>query len=239
MKAALTTLLNMKTILCYGDSLTAGTTGISLFPYAPHLQSALGDEAKVVHHGLPGWTAWQMLESKGDERVGLQSLLRRVEPDTVLILAGTNDLGRQFPKDVILANIRGLHSLCHAHGVETVAIGIPSSSWMSTDQTANEIRETLNDELRLFCENAEGKARFFPFPFDFVRNGSNWDSDGLHFSKEGYKQLGIALAPFLRSPQDPTRSVWLMVPSRIRITTEKTSSDISFGSEWEKIEKLH
>lgn len=59
-------------ILCYGDSLTAGTSpgsgGYLDHPYAPHLQAKLREalpskfgNAVVRHRGLPGWTGTSVL----------------------------------------------------------------------------------------------------------------------------------------------------------------------------------
>ena len=70
-------------ILCYGDSLTAGTFNMEepdvLFPYAPHLEAALKlkGAAIVRHRGLPGWTAQGMVDSVDDANVGLRGLLLR------------------------------------------------------------------------------------------------------------------------------------------------------------------
>ena len=61
-------------ILCYGDSLTAGTADSpwELYPYAPHLEKALNTNANggtsfvVRHRGMPGWTAEAMVDAKND-----------------------------------------------------------------------------------------------------------------------------------------------------------------------------
>jgi lysophospholipase L1-like esterase len=46
-------------ILCFGDSLTAGyfANGSEFHPYAGTLQRILGRAALVEHCGLSGWTA--------------------------------------------------------------------------------------------------------------------------------------------------------------------------------------
>jgi len=50
-------------ILCYGDSLTAGTSPPfnELFPYGPYLETELNtskeEEVVVRWRGLPGWTS--------------------------------------------------------------------------------------------------------------------------------------------------------------------------------------
>jgi GDSL-like Lipase/Acylhydrolase family len=92
-------------ILAYGDSLTAGTSGPNLFPYAQYLQSALsmqhrGDNDNTIvvvrHRGLPGWTTQGMLDALDDPQRGLRSAVNAVQDDPplslVILLAGTNDL---------------------------------------------------------------------------------------------------------------------------------------------------
>ena len=95
-------------ILAYGDSLTAGTFNMEepdqLFPYAPHLQSALGGLAVVRHRGLPGWTAQGMLDAVDDSDRGLRGILRKIHDppcDLAILLAGTNDLGCYADADSI------------------------------------------------------------------------------------------------------------------------------------------
>jgi len=102
-------------ILCYGDSLTAGTTDslYELYPYAPHLEKALNDlvvetttrssscRYVVRHRGMPGWTASTMVEATDDPQCGLRAAIQAVSGNApplpplacVIILAGTNDLG--------------------------------------------------------------------------------------------------------------------------------------------------
>ena len=68
-------------ILCYGDSLTAGTSPPfnELFPYGPYLETELNtskeeeEEVVVRWRGLPGWTSQQMVDYNSN--IGLQSSL--------------------------------------------------------------------------------------------------------------------------------------------------------------------
>lgn len=76
----------MKTIVCYGDSITEGAIGAS---YVDKLGELLAGEARVVNAGINGDT--------------VLNLLRRVErdvvphnPDLVIVLVGLNDIGSTY-----------------------------------------------------------------------------------------------------------------------------------------------
>ena len=120
------------TVLCYGDSLTAGVSGRGVYyPYATYLQEALqqqynasskGEDTatttttrtiRVDYRGMPGWTTAQMLQRANDPETGLVSALQQQKHhySLVIILAGTNDLGHRVPVDQIVRNLEQLHRM--------------------------------------------------------------------------------------------------------------------------------
>lgn len=187
-------------ILCYGDSLTAGTTdGYTLFPYAPFLEKGLRasgyDDVKVRHLGLPGWTAELMVASAAGEH-GLMHHIRRIQDpglSLVIIMAGTNDVGYMKSKDEVTNSLLQLHQIAlENHVPATLAVGIPPSGYTSRDRRARLVVEEVNQALLDFSEK-ETRMKFAPFPFQFEQGGENWSSDGLHFSQKGYQLLGEQL----------------------------------------------
>ena len=188
----------MHRILCYGDSLTAGTSGFNEeYPYAPYLEAKLretrGDNVMVRYRGLPGWTTEHMVEDLDGERTGLRSALRK-DLSLVILLAGTNDMGYGKSADEITANLKLLHNVCLDYGVpKTLAIGIPPSGYQSQNEAAAALASTVSANLEALEEDP--RVTFVPFPFEYERDGDNWYPDGLHFSKTGYKLLGESLAP--------------------------------------------
>ncbi|KAK3251340.1 hypothetical protein CYMTET_39322 [Cymbomonas tetramitiformis] len=113
------------------------------------------------------------------------------EYDTVVILTGTNDLGRIFgdthfpseasPED-IAERIRQLHSVCYENGIQqTFLLTVPPSTFSKTDDSR---RAALNALLRNFCA-CEAKARLIDL--DLVQ--LELDSDGLHLSEQGYDAM--------------------------------------------------
>jgi lysophospholipase L1-like esterase len=190
-------------VLCFGDSLTAGTSGRQFFPYATYLESKLrsmGRRVQVQHLGMPGWTAPQMLEHLDSNRTGLRRAIRAAQNpgfSLVLLLAGTNDMGRGYGQAETVENILQLHQVNYDSGVpRTVAIAIPPSGYQSVNEPARALAGRINQDLRAFCDT-EDRATFVPFPFDFERGGANWFQDTLHLSETGNKGLGESLAPIV------------------------------------------
>jgi lysophospholipase L1-like esterase len=187
-------------IFCFGDSLTAGTCPLSFqdYPYAPHLEAKL-DNALVRHVGYPGWTSNNLLEDANGID-GLRTIIQRNKDSplsAVILLAGTNDLGFQRPVQDIVNSIVALHTLCRDENVaHTVAIGIPSSAYQSSNKEVAQRAQEVNEGIKKFCDS-ESRATFVPFPFGWAQEDTRWASDGLHFSAAGYKELGESLAPFV------------------------------------------
>jgi len=204
-------------ILCYGDSLTAGTSTSpwELYPYAPHLEQALNNQQQqpanssgkkkrfvVRHRGMPGWTATEMVDGTSPQ-YGLRAAIRGIQNPSlscVILLAGTNDLGYVYsdnddPVETVLKPIRQLHELAWQEGIpRTVAIAIPPSGYQARVADASFLCTAVNQALESFCQEHAAKATFVPFPFDYDASGDNWSPDGLHFSPTGYQVLGQSLA---------------------------------------------
>ena len=184
-------------ILCYGDSLTAGTSPPldELYPYAPTLEKALGSSVLVRHRGLPGVSADAMLQHADDEQNGLRSLLRKSSPALVIILAGTNDLGYASGSAPIVRSVCGLHELSHELGVPSLAVGIPPSAYQAMQPEAAARAREVNDELREWCNERIQLCSYVEHPVGSWSEGdARWAPDGLHFSPEGYAMVGERLA---------------------------------------------
>lgn len=202
-------------ILCYGDSLTAGTSPPlnELHPYGPYLEHSLQKKIPNVSpplvrwKGYPGRTAMSMASSLNGPD-GLRTLIRSVRnrtgasPDLCVIMAGTNDLAYESEADPIFKAISSLHSASHMEGVPTLAIGIPSSAWQQVDSCAAAVALEVNASLQSWCESTTGRkdvlvqSTFIPCPIDASTvGGTLWSIDGLHFSPDGFRLLGERLAP--------------------------------------------
>jgi len=195
------------TILCYGDSLTAGfTTPFDEFePWAPILADRLGVECN--HVGLSGWTTDQMLmyiddsspnkaDALGLRRPGLNVLLRAApKPSHVILMAGTNDLFRS-PAEKIAANLIRMHDTVLAAGCKSIALTIPQSVVANKQPSADAKRREINQMLRAYAESKRGECLFVAMDEDVpASDGSpEWQPDGLHMSKAGYRRFGAVLS---------------------------------------------
>mmetsp|Transcript_40344 Transcript_40344/g.53116 ORF Transcript_40344/g.53116 Transcript_40344/m.53116 type:complete len:162 (+) Transcript_40344:50-535(+) len=139
---------------------------------------------------------------------GLELTLRSAETagaafSVVIILAGTNDLsrvlGQQYSLDDVVNNLKRLHETAYSYNCRTVALTIPESFAEGRWKTAKEIRERINEEMREFADQSDGKtllvdlATQLPY-FDLLPEDRNqyWD-DGLHLTKNGYSRMACII----------------------------------------------
>jgi len=213
-------------ILAYGDSLTAGywANGVLFAPYAETLVRALAPELEVEAWvcGLSGMTAEEMAEGLDDDCLrdcvrregrGLRRILREErEPfDLALLMAGTNDLGACSSPLAIVKELQKLHEACHAEGVHTVALSVPTSKFAALDVEGEAQRRKVNKWLAEWAgeasssqaQGARGGVLCVVDTVDLLpysRDRGLWELDGLHFSKAGSQQFGRRLAEKLRQP---------------------------------------
>ena len=224
-------------ILCFGDSLTAGSIDMDgsggLFPYATHLKAALEEQApestwQVGHLGMPGWTAEQMVQTADDPVRGLRHRLKQVQNPSlslVVILAGTNDLGYWYESPVedaaagILQSITALHIMAHERNVASLAVGIPTSRSQQQVSPLRELRLRVNERLGEWAEaSSASRASYTPFPSSVVpdpqinpKEDEFWSEDGLHLTAKGYAAMGRALAGNVRRAllqKEETKHSW-------------------------------
>jgi lysophospholipase L1-like esterase len=194
-------------ILCYGDSLTAGTSGMNLYPYAPYLERAFNDrtdrthEIMVRYRGLPGWTAAAMVEQVDGPSTGLRPLITNAQPvSVVIILAGTNDMAYGQNAKTITEDVLLLHKIAWEQNVpRTIAITIPPSGYQSANEQARSLADEVNRNLEEACSRENSQAIFMQFPFEYERGGENWHPDSLHLSERGYKVLAESLIETVES----------------------------------------
>ena len=115
---------------------------------------------------------------------------------TVIVLAGTNDLAHDYSSDEIVESIQGIHQLALEKGcTKTLALGIPPSGWQTQSKDARNLADSVNQKLEAWVAN-QSATTYLPFPIEtFDRSSDLWSVDTLHFSEAGYRFLGAALAP--------------------------------------------
>jgi lysophospholipase L1-like esterase len=193
---------NQQRVVFLGDSITDGWKLNQYFPGKPYL-----------NRGISGQITGEMLGRMQADVIALQ-------PDAMVILAGTNDLARGVPLPVIQNNLTMIGSLAEQAGIKPVFASILPVSDHHKDANPNyertparppeKIRE-LNTWLAAMC-----KSRGFHYLdyFSATVDGSGQlrselADDGLHPNAEGYKIMAPlvqeALARVLKSAPEKER----------------------------------
>ncbi|CAJ1351479.1 unnamed protein product [Effrenium voratum] len=196
-------------ILCYGDSLTAGffAGGMKFEPYGRTMSEVLsagGYPCEVSVCGHSGCTTRDMLDARQTELAdvvgckgnGLSRILDAKPYDLVIIMSGTNDMGRGTCSSTIVEDLSHLHAVCHDRGVPTMVLAPPPAPAYGQMQEVQ--RQYLCQQLRHFASCSTSVCAFLD-PADLVStaNGQLWEGDGLHFAPNGSQALGLGLAPLV------------------------------------------
>eukprot|EP00931_Biecheleriopsis_adriatica_P122632 TRINITY_DN97633_c0_g1_i1.p1 TRINITY_DN97633_c0_g1~~TRINITY_DN97633_c0_g1_i1.p1 ORF type:complete len:451 (-),score=54.86 TRINITY_DN97633_c0_g1_i1:56-1408(-) len=207
-------------VLAYGASNTAGYPDYDE-PYVKSLVAKCGINGiplEVLSCGLVGLTARQMVEQLeargiddlvGRTGVGLLKLLQDESQDEgpftfAMLMAGTNDISEgERNAEEICADLVSLHEACHSRGVSTLALSIPDF-WRQCPDPRRHAWTEVNESLKQWALSAGSSlvhfvdtAELLPYSEAAVEEGL-WEEDGIHFSTEGSRHFGNALAETLR-----------------------------------------
>lgn len=184
-------------------------------PYGRSLAKVLGALLKapceVLVCGHSGHTASEMVANMDKNAItdvggqvgkGLRrSLMEASRPfDLVLLMTGTNDIGKSVEPSTVLEDIIKLHEVCKKHGVPSVALSPPP---IPMDAFVEGNRRHLRDLIAMWSSTAKNVRAFIdPGHFIPATVAKAWDPDRLHFSPMGSQLLGQQLAntvlPLLR-----------------------------------------
>lgn len=208
----------MKTVLCYGDSLTWGYDAETLGRHALEdrwpsvLQKALGERVQVIAEGLNGRTTAYDDHLSDSDRNGarvLPTILHTHAPiDLVILMLGSNDMKRGIAGTAFLAN----------QGMARLVSLIRHHAWPFEDDEAPEIlivappaiRETDNAVFAaMFAGGLEQSAMLASLYSDLAddRGCGFFDAgavarttpvDGVHLDAENTRALGRGIEPMVR-----------------------------------------
>ncbi len=183
-------------ILCFGDSLTAGTPGYDpIYGGNPQYQYAYwmaerakasgGPEIRFSNQGIPGDLASSMTNR-------LERALDGRSYDVAVLLAGSNDLGWGNSPATVYGSLRRLWSAVLSKEVLLVCCTIPPIG--SVYPPLQNAQREINHKIRSYAgETARAVCA------DLYRGLSTsegllnqvYDSgDGLHLSLDGYRDVG-------------------------------------------------
>ncbi len=207
----------MKTILCYGDSLTWGYSAGTLSRHAFEdrwpsvLQAELGDQARVIADGLNGrTTAFDdrlVAEDRNGATVLPTSLATHSPLDLVILFLGANDMkpyihGRAH---IATSGMRRLVNIVRSHAYffeapapKVIIVSPPVVSRTDNVQFsdyfagANEASKQL---APLYRQLADELGIGF---FDAGSVATTTPIDGVHLDAENTRAIGKALAPVVK-----------------------------------------
>lgn len=144
-----------------------------------------------VNRGISGQTTAQMLGR-------VESDVMRLRPTALLVLGGTNDIGRGFSLTAIEDNLTMIADLADFHGVKVIfASVLPVSDYHKDVDPNYEMTRTrppgtirsLNSWIQTFC--AQRKFQYLDYYSAMVDGSGSLQSDnsddGLHPNSKGYR----------------------------------------------------
>lgn len=207
----------MKTVLCYGDSLTWGHDAETLTRHGRQdrwpcvLQAALGDGVAVVAEGLNGRTTAfddPLVEADRNGARVLPTVLSTHAPiDLIVIMLGTNDMKPYIHGNPVLAQrgARRLIEIVRAHQYP-FAYAAPDILLVAPPAVA----PTENAEFREIYAGGEASSRRLAGLYEALADEAGcgfFDAgtvataapfDGVHLDAENTRKIGEALAPVVR-----------------------------------------
>ena len=205
--------------LCLGDSLTAGYPGYdpshdgisqgygnynSQYEYwlkreclefikkkGNGLSNEIVDGLLFINKGIPGELTRDLLG-----RIHINLVNHLPKPEYSIIIGGTNDLGWGINNSEIFENIKKLHSISRKSGIVSIGSTIPPIKMEQSSGDYHGRKINLNEILREYYQKNN-------IPFADLYNGMMDEGgnlrreysyvDGLHFSVEGYKKMGLVI----------------------------------------------
>eukprot|EP00927_Polykrikos_kofoidii_P071508 TRINITY_DN67772_c0_g1_i1.p1 TRINITY_DN67772_c0_g1~~TRINITY_DN67772_c0_g1_i1.p1 ORF type:complete len:294 (+),score=43.83 TRINITY_DN67772_c0_g1_i1:76-957(+) len=185
------------TVLCFGDSLTAGLRGNKGYEYPGILEDLLRREGYNVSVKNTG--AWGEDCSKLLLRFPyvLADAASRGRLLFILILGGTNDIIRGgFYCSELLEKLKQLHSMATSAPGSPV-VGVCTMPPAQLNGIKDKARQSMNAGLRALCKDPSERK----FLVDLAGVDQSLAYDGLHYNTQGYTEFAEraleAMRPFL------------------------------------------
>lgn len=192
------------TIVCLGDSLTAGGPGFSGYgTFHGNIQSQyeywLSKEIEshyphmivdVANFGVGGNVIWQMVYRYKRDVLRIMS-----NPDYVIVMGGINDiLGHNVTPEEVITDLSELYELIISSGAKVIPMEIAPCT-----VTNLYVKRIKNANLGIHVLAEKIKVPVVPIYdalTDSTKSGLNTEydvGDGVHFNVNGYKKIGITV----------------------------------------------
>ncbi|OJJ04444.1 hypothetical protein ASPVEDRAFT_152801 [Aspergillus versicolor CBS 583.65] len=189
-------------ILCFGNSLTAGfyQYGLQYHPYSEKLKERLKEAfpshtIRIDVDGVPGDL---VITPPGRFLTRMQDDCSKTSYDWVIVLGATNDLGRGYPCWKIFPALKEAWQVALDSGAQILALTVPECA------AVNKRLDTARAELNSLILN-HSDERFHAFDLHkhvpYHSSTENFRElifdDGLHLTAEGYDLVGNVVADHL------------------------------------------
>lgn len=164
-------------ILAFGDSLTHGTGANTRQAYPARLQTMLTQT--VINAGIPGENSRSGLKR-------LPGLLKRHQPELLILCHGGNDILRRNNQKQTKENLQQMIDLARSNNTQVVLIGVPQ---FGIFLSAAPFYEELAQANALPLEN--------DLLTEILRNNST-KSDHIHPNSKGYKLMAERIHELLK-----------------------------------------
>lgn len=208
----------MKTVLCYGDSLTWGYNAQTLSRHAYEdrwpsvLQARLGSGVRVIAEGLNGRTTIFDDHASGADRNGariLPTLLSTHSPvDLIIIMLGTNDLkpaicgrahGARQGMERLIDIVRGHDYPFDAPAPQILIVSPPPLCVTANADFAGVFEDGIGQSLKLAQLYAQVAERMNCGFFDAGRGARADPTDGVHLDAANTRAIGEGLVAGVRA----------------------------------------
>ncbi len=194
-------------IVALGDSTTAGTPGFcSPQECPPHGQG--DEESQYAYWVMKKHPDWEVI-NRGVNGERSDQILKRFDadvlshqPQTVIVLAGVNDLYQGAPVEFIQKNLNQIYERARQAGIRVLACSVIPYNFSTPEvkQKMNElnawIRRTSTEKENAFCDTYKALE-------DPAKPGHLLSSpDGLHPDTQGYQKMGEAITACLESMKE-------------------------------------
>ncbi|MGB7404138.1 MAG: arylesterase [Pacificimonas sp.] len=176
-----------KTVLAFGDSLTAGYRLDAGDGFAPQLERELkrrGVEARVVNAGVSGDTS-----AGGRQRISWTLDNQEVTPDLVILELGANDMLRGLDPKETLRNLNAIIEEIHSREIDVLIAGM-----LATPNVGEENFRYFNRIYPFLARRHS--VPLYPFFMRGVALRRQYLLDDyLHPNEEGVKIIAHGIAP--------------------------------------------
>jgi len=188
--------------VAFGDSLTVGYQSPTEedqwpepAPYTDFLgrkteemlgrRGAAGIRVKFLNRGIVGELTDEMVARFGGDVLGLQ-------PDTVIILGGSNDLGWGREPEHVASNLARMYDEALGHGIRPIACTVPSvlgfDEGIKPRLRLNGLIKKLSADAGIICVD------LFAATSDSAgRLREEYSNDGLHLNASGYEAVAESI----------------------------------------------